>query len=45
MKFLIINNDMSTWHIEIRVIQVRQGSTQITRNKIGFYKLPTKIPE
>jgi hypothetical protein len=45
MYKLIINNDMSTWHMKVLVFRVPDCDTQITRNKFGFYKLLPEIPE
>jgi hypothetical protein len=42
MHKLIIRNDMSTWHMKVRVPNY---DIRITRNKFGFYKLLLEILE
>jgi hypothetical protein len=48
MYKLIINHDISIWHMKVRVIRVFRVpdcDTRITRNKFGFCKLLPEIPE
>jgi hypothetical protein len=45
MRKIIIKNDMSTWHMKFRVIQVFRVPDYDTQNKFGVFKLLSKIPE
>lgn len=45
MHKIIIKNDISTWHIKVRVFRVLDYDTWITQNKFVFSKLLLEIPE
>jgi hypothetical protein len=45
MHKIIIKNDISTWHIKVRMFRVPDYDTWINQDKFKFFKLLLEIAE